>query len=68
MKPLTEQEIDMIQYFAFEKGDATRWVNWLEVKPRVAHFYPEVIAAIDALTVAERTLKAVIKNMEPSHA
>lgn len=69
MDELTESDLEMVRYFLEEKGDVTRWIRWEEKKPLFAKHFPELIAALDALNVAERTLRAVVKAMElPSNA
>jgi len=57
------EDLRSMQYFHKEKGDITRFCDWEKLKPLVRLEYPEVIAAMAALKVAERTLDAAIYNM-----
>ena len=49
-------------YFYEEKGDITRYVGWHRLREELLVKRPEIVAAVDALTVAERTLTAVLKT------
>jgi hypothetical protein len=60
---VTDDDITMIQYFFYDKGDITRWSQWEERKPIIAKEYPEIIQAMDNLNIAERTLRAVINQL-----
>jgi hypothetical protein len=60
---VTEDDINMIDYFINQKGDITRWCHWEKRKEEIEKEYPELIAALNNLTIAERTLNAVVKNI-----
>ena len=58
------EDARMCVYFYEGYGDVTRYADWPEVRGRLLVERPEVVAAVDALRVAERTLTAVLKNWE----
>jgi len=60
---MTENDKTMIDYFFNDLGDIERWSSWEDRKGDIAAEYPELIAALDNLTVAERTLRAVVKSV-----
>ncbi|HEC72396.1 MAG: hypothetical protein ACTSW7_01455 [Candidatus Thorarchaeota archaeon] len=62
-RELTEEDINSIQYFLLEKGDVTRYVCWEEIRHSVKRHFPELIDAIKRLESAERTLNAIVKNL-----
>lgn len=61
---ITEQDINMIIYFAEEKGDIERWSEWESRKEEIGKVYPELIPAIKAKVIAERTLQAIINSIK----
>jgi len=61
---LTYDQIDSIKYFILEKGDIERWSGWKDAKPLVETEVPELIHALIQLTIAERTLRAVVNSLE----
>ena len=61
---LTEEEHNSIVYFHESYGDITRWVGWEETKGKIEKLYPELIDAMNRVVVSERTLDAVIKNLD----
>jgi len=61
---VTEEDRNMVVYFIQEKGDVTRWVQWEKRKGVIGKEYPELIAALDAQIVADRTLKAVVHSIQ----
>jgi hypothetical protein len=63
MDKITDEDINLLQYF-HAKGDLTRWGSWAARKPVIAKKYPELIAAMDALVVAKRTLDAIVESLE----
>lgn len=60
---ITDTDRNMICYFIKEKGDITRWSNWLERKADIEAEYPELIVALASLTIAERTLRAIVESI-----
>lgn len=60
---VTEDDIRMIDYFLNEKNDIERWSSWAARKPDIEAEYPEFIAALKQLEIAEKTLSAVAKSM-----
>lgn len=60
---LTEDDKNMIEYFVFEKGDIERWVSWEKRKPVIERELPHLIAAIKNLEIAEKTLKAIVRDI-----
>lgn len=63
---VTEEDVNMVTYFILERGDITRWSSWEKRKAEIAEEYPELIAALYTVDIAERTLKAVVNNMMPT--
>lgn len=61
---ITDSDRNAIVYFIKEKGDITRWCDWKEKKEEIEKKYPELIAALKNVTIAERTLAAVVKTIE----
>ncbi len=57
---VTDDDKRMICHFIREKGDITRWTDWEERKADIGVEYPELIAALDNLIIAERTLNAIV--------
>ncbi len=60
---ITEEDRNNIAYFIKEKGDIERWVNWEERKEDIEAEYPELIAAIKQVEIAERTLAAIVEKI-----
>ncbi len=60
---LTEEDRNMICYFIQEKGDIARWCDWEERRDIIAAEYPELIAALTSLKIAERTLDAIVERI-----
>lgn len=60
---MNEDDMESVKYFLLDRGDVTRWTGWEKSKPEFQREYPEFIAALDQLTIAERTLRAVAKQM-----
>lgn len=60
---VTREDIEMISYFLVDRGDITRWVYWEERKPIITKEFPELIAAINALEIAENTLNRIARNI-----
>lgn len=58
---LTPEDKSSIQYFWEEKGDLTRWVEWNHKIDIIKNEYPELIRAVENLTIAERTISAIVK-------
>ena len=58
------EDARMCVYFYEAKGDVTHYVEWPKIRERLLTERPEVVAAVDALVVAERTLTAVLNNWE----
>ena len=54
------------EYFLEEKGDITRWSRWEDRMPIIQKEYPELIQAMLNVKLAERTLTAVLQDMEES--
>ncbi len=61
---ITNEDRRMISYFINHKGDITRWTGWENKKAQVQEEYPELIAALNAVEVAERTLEAIVSKIE----
>ena len=60
---VTDIDRNMISYFIKEKGDITRWSSWEKRKKDIGSEYPELIAALNNLTIAERTLNAIVEKI-----
>lgn len=59
---MTQDDLNMIAYFILERGDITRWSQWEERKPVIVKEFPELLAALDALTVAEQTVRSIVQK------
>ncbi len=57
---VTDADKSMICYFIQEKGDINRWSSWEERKADIGAEYPELIAALNNLIIAKRTLNAIV--------
>ena len=64
VKPLTAEPVRMLKYFLKYKGDITRYGYYEECLPALEKYHPEIPAAVRALEIAERTLNAVVNNLE----
>lgn len=60
---LTASDYALVRYFILDKGDVTRWVGWEKARPTFRRLHPELLAALEQLTIAERTLKAVVNAL-----
>ncbi len=63
---ITDTDKRMICYFIKEKGDITRWSSWEDRKADIEAEYPELIAALEQLLVAERILDLVVEKIAES--
>lgn len=43
MEKLTEQQIDDLKYFWWEKGDLERWCDFEKLKPQIEKEFPRII-------------------------
>lgn len=57
---ITQEDIGMFYYFYVEKGDITRWCHWEQKRDAFAKEFPELIAAMNAVTVAQITVTHII--------
>ena len=64
---LTDEDKSSIAYFIREKGDIERWCDYEKKKHLIEAEYPELIAALHAKLVAERTLEAIVKSIYNSY-
>ena len=60
---VTDEDKNMICYFLTEKGDITRWCHWEKRKADIKEEYPELIAALTGLIIAEKTLDAIVEKI-----
>lgn len=60
---LTEEDICMLKCY-HEKGDITAWVGWEQKQAQIQAQFPELVTAVQRVEVAERTLQAVLNNLE----
>lgn len=60
---LTATDYAIVRHFILDKGDVTRWVSWGKLEPLFRKAHPELTAALEQLTIAERTLKAVVNAL-----
>jgi hypothetical protein len=60
---LTPEDARSLQYFHEEKGDMRRCTIFNEVRHILQRDYPEVLAALQQVEVANRTLDAVVRQM-----
>lgn len=61
--PLSESDKEMISYFWEECGDLKRWSAWQEKLPAIKEEYPELVAAVENLEIAKRTISAIVKSI-----
>ena len=61
---VSASDVRTVIYFIQEKGDINRWTEWDKKKKAIAAKYPHLIEAIERVSVAERTLAAVLKDIE----
>jgi len=54
------QDARMCRYYYTEKGNVENYAEWPRIRERLLTERPEVVAAVDALKVAERTLKIML--------
>ena len=64
---LTEEQVSIIQYFWAKKGDLTVWTGWDECQDILEHHHPEVLAAVRALEIAEKTLDTLVSSLEGTY-
>lgn len=57
------RDLKSVVYFWEEKGDVERCTSWARQRELLAQHYPEVLLAWQQLKMAERTMKAVVKDM-----
>lgn len=62
---MTENDLNMIDYFWFEKEDIERWSSWKERLPIIQSTHPEIVKAWEDYKTARRLLGAVIKGSVP---
>lgn len=60
---MTEGDKNMICYFIQEKGDIARGGDWEKRKRDIEIERPELIAALNNLRIAQRTLTAIVENI-----
>lgn len=60
---VTEGDINMIDYFLLDRGDIERWSSWEKRKAVISREFPELIAAIDAASIAEKTLDRIARSI-----
>lgn len=60
---MNEDDVNMITYFWQEKHDVTRWSSWEERKEAIRKSRPELVAAVENLTIAQRTLSALVRDL-----
>jgi len=56
-------DIYMIDHFLIDRGDIERWSEWVERKVVIEKEFPELIAAIKAYEVAEKTLDRIARSI-----
>ena len=61
---ITEDDIWKVKYFHTEKGDITRWVHWDDKKSLFEKQFPELIDAMKRAHIAEKTLDAIVNNLD----
>ena len=60
---LTNEDKSSIHHFYNEHGNLDRWSGYEEKKHLIEAEYPELIAALKAKVVAERTLEAIVNSI-----
>lgn len=64
MTDLTVHDIEEVKYFIEEKGsDVSRWCDWEKKQHLFAEHYPELLHALLQISIAEKTLQAVLDKM-----
>jgi len=61
---LTENDINMVHYYHFEKGDLRRWEGWKKRKDIIAKEFPFIISLIEERDRIESVLDSLIEKME----
>ena len=59
---ITEDDKSCIYYYIKEK-DITCWGEWKDKKAEIKREYPELVAALENLKAAKRTLDAVMHTL-----
>jgi hypothetical protein len=57
---LTEEDLNMLDYFWNQKEDLERWSSWKDRKPAIQATHPEIIKAWEDYKMARRILTAII--------
>jgi hypothetical protein len=65
MSGLTEEDLNMLDYFWNQKEDIERWSSWKERRPIIQQSHPEIVRAWDDYQTARRMLTAVIAGSVP---
>lgn len=59
---VTEDDLNSMYYFHFEKGDITRWISWEERKPVIENQFPELIQAYNLMKTSESLFSLTLKD------
>jgi hypothetical protein len=65
MSGMTEEDLNMLDYFWFQKEDIERWSSWKERRGIIQQSHPEIVKAWDDYQTARRILSAIIKGSVP---
>jgi len=63
-KGLSEEQVNMIDYYYKTYGDFERWSGWKEALKVINKHHPELLNAITQLKIAQQTLDAIVNNLE----
>lgn len=63
MEKLTEDDINMLDYFWAEKEDLERWVGWEDRKDFIKNVKPELIEAWENYKKSKETISRIIKEL-----
>lgn len=69
MSKVTGSDIAMLEYFAIERADVTKWIAWKWRKESINNEYPDIIEALRVihvlegrLTVQREVLSAILEH------
>jgi len=60
---LTDEDVDMINYFWTEKHDLERWTKWNERFPVIKKAAPDLIIAYKNYKFYKKVVDALIRNL-----
>jgi hypothetical protein len=61
---LTYEQVNGLQYALKYNYDVTNCTEWDRAQESLKEHHPELLAAVQALKIAELTLAAIVQNLE----